>query len=110
MNTKRGRSAFLAVCIGLTFAATGCGSVHEPHAESSGASDHAVMCDRCKTTWVVRSEPVGKLVRYTREKKMVCPDCESAVLHWMKTGELKHACSHCGGRMTCEQPHSVRKK
>jgi hypothetical protein len=53
---------------------------------------------------------MGKLVRYTREKAMVCPDCESAVTHWMRTGELKHACSHCRGKMTCELPHSVEQK
>jgi len=107
MTTKMGRITFLALCIGTASAGVGCVSVHEPHAESAKS---AVMCDRCKTTWVVRGDSMGKLVRYTREKAMVCPDCESAVTHWMRTGELKHACSHCRGKMTCELPHSVEQK
>jgi hypothetical protein len=107
MNANIGRMAIWAIGIGITWAGVGCVNVHEPHAESHKS---AVMCDRCKTTWVVRGEPVGKLVRYTRQKAMVCPDCESAVTHWMRTGELKHACSRCRGKMTCEEPHSVEKK
>ncbi len=107
MNTKTVRAAFVALGMGMIWATVGCVNVHEPHAESHPS---AVMCDRCKTTWVVRSETAGKLVRYTREKAMVCPDCESAVMHWLKTGELKHACSHCRGKMTCEPPHPVQKK
>jgi hypothetical protein len=110
MNTQRGRAAFLALGLGITWATVGCVNVHKPHAAARDSRDPAVMCDRCRTTWVVRSETAGKLVRYTRQKAMVCPDCESAVMHWFKTGELKHACSHCRGKMTCEQPHPVQSK
>jgi Zn-finger nucleic acid-binding protein len=99
-----GRAVLWAFGIGAVWASVGCVHVHEPHTESRRS---AVMCDRCKTTWVLRGEASGKLVRYTREKTMVCPDCESAVAHWVRTGELKHACSHCRGKMTCEQPHPV---
>jgi hypothetical protein len=80
----------------------GCASVHSEHPT---AMQGAVMCDKCKTTWVTRSEPTGRSVyRYTREKAMVCPDCRSAVENWVRTGELKHRCSHCNGKMTCEAP------
>jgi hypothetical protein len=79
-----------------------CTSMHAPHPT---AAENAVMCDKCKTTWVVRNSPVGRgLVSYTREKVMVCPDCKSAVQNWLETGKLKHSCSHCKGRMTCEKP------
>jgi hypothetical protein len=106
-NVKWIRAGLWALGIVASGGNVGCVHVHRPHAESHQS---AVMCDRCKTTWVVRSETTGKLVRYTRQKAMVCPDCESAVTHWMRTGELKHGCSRCGGKMTCEEPHSVVKK
>jgi hypothetical protein len=107
MNAKYKQMVLGALGIGMACAGVGCVNVHEPHAESRQS---AVMCDRCKTTWVVRGQPMGKLVRYTREKAMVCPDCESAVMHWLRTGHLKHACSHCRGTMTCEQPNPVASK
>ena len=33
-------------------------------------------------------------------KVMVCPDCESAIVTFFKTGKLKHSCAHCGGNLT----------
>lgn len=76
-----------------------------PHSSHPTAMENAVMCDKCKTTWVTRVEPTGRSVyRYTREKAMTCPDCVSAVENWVKTGQLKHYCSHCKGHMTCETP------
>jgi hypothetical protein len=87
---------------------TGCSSVHSPHpvhATGPGsAPGAALMCDRCQTTWVLRPEGAGRWVRYTRQKAMVCPDCESAVETWWKTGQFKHSCSRCKGRLTCEPP------
>ena len=84
----------------------GCVGVHEPHPVGRTKTG-AVMCDKCRTTWVSRGEPVGKLTRYSRKEVMVCEDCESAVVHWMKTGDLRHYCSHCKGHMTCS-PESGR--
>ena len=43
--------------------------------------------------------PVASLV--LSASMMVCEDCESAVAHWMKTGDLRHYCAHCKGHMTC---------
>jgi hypothetical protein len=79
----------------------GCVGVHAPH-ETGRTAGGAVRCDKCRTIWVSRAEPIGKLTRYTREKAMICEDCESAVVHWMKTGDLRHYCSHCKGHMTCD--------
>jgi hypothetical protein len=90
---------------GLMMMGIGCTSVHPPHATHMGrhgTSGSALMCDRCKTTWVVRPEGSGRLVRYTKERAMVCPDCQSAAETWLKTGVFEHSCRHCGGRMTCE--------
>lgn len=65
----------------------------------------AVTCDKCKTVWVQRPVQVGGssgkggyyALRAT--KTMVCPDCESNIATFVRTGSLKHACSHCGGTM-----------
>ena len=84
----------------------GCVGVHEPH-PGGRTSEGAVMCDKCRTTWVSRGEPFGKLTRYSRKEVMACEDCESAVEHWMKTGDLRHYCSHCKGHMTCS-PEAAR--
>jgi Zn-finger nucleic acid-binding protein len=97
------KSLFLAVvCLGAP-ALTSCTTVHAPH---PAVASNAVMCDRCKTTWVTGVESGGRVTRYTRQKAMVCPDCTSAVQNWMRTGILKHHCSHCGGTMSCEPPQA----
>lgn len=70
----------------------------------------AVMCDKCKTVWVSRPgfSGVGTkggpgFTTYRDVKKMECPECESAVATFFKTGSLQHRCNHCGGAMThCE--------
>lgn len=70
----------------------------------------AVMCDKCKTVWVSQPVPIGGgtktspgYVTYRDVKSMECPECDSAVATFFKTGELKHRCSHCGGTLThCE--------
>lgn len=67
----------------------------------------AVTCDKCKTVWVKRPVPQigssgkgGGYYALKDTRTMVCPDCESAVATFFKTGSLKHSCSHCGGTMT----------
>lgn len=102
-NMKMFLNKMVVVIVGV--AALGVGGCSNIHSEHPTAIQSAVMCDKCKTTWVTRSEPTGRSVyRYTREKAMVCPDCRSAVENWLRTGELKHTCSHCKGKMTCEAP------
>jgi hypothetical protein len=70
----------------------------------------ALTCDKCKTVWVkrpVQVGPTGKtsgFVMLRNEKSMECPDCESAVATFFKTGSLKHNCDHCGGTLNhCKQ-------
>lgn len=83
-------------------AQTACTTVHTEHPTTAGK---AVMCDKCKTTWVTSAQAGSRTTRYTRDRMMVCPDCQSTVETWLKTGQLKHSCSHCKGKMTCEDPH-----
>ena len=65
----------------------------------------AITCDKCKTVWVnraVQGGPPGKpsgFYTLKATKTMVCPDCESAVVTFFKTGQLQHRCSHCGGAL-----------
>ena len=107
-NGRLNSSIASIASIAALWLGTGCSSVHSPHlahAKGPGAAPgSALMCDRCETTWVLRPEGAGRWVRYTRQKAMVCPDCESAVETWWKTGEFKHSCSRCKGRLTCESP------
>jgi hypothetical protein len=83
---------------------TACTTVHAEHPTTAATAGKAIMCDKCKTTWVTSAQPGARATRYTRDKMMVCPDCSSAVETWMKTGKLKHSCSHCKGKMSCEDP------
>ena len=57
----------------------------------------AVVCAKCKMVWVEMSEQ-GDLYAMSMEptENMKCPDCESAIVNFFKTGVLEHACSTCG--------------
>ncbi len=75
---------------------------------TASAPGQAVMCDKCKTVWVSRPMPAGSKVNpgylaYRDVKSMECPECESAVATFFKTGSLQHRCTHCGGALAhCE--------
>lgn len=77
---------------------------------STSDSGSAVTCDKCKTVWVSRPEQIGlgtkggpAYTTYRNVKFMQCPECESAIATFFKTGSLKHHCDHCGGNLThCE--------
>lgn len=66
----------------------------------------AVTCDKCKTVWVKRPSNIGGagkgggVTTYRDNQAMKCPDCENAIATFVKTGQLKHRCNHCGGTMT----------
>ncbi|WP_428937543.1 hypothetical protein [Fontivita pretiosa] len=71
---------------------------------AAGPATQAVACTQCQTTWVkVPQTSKGRIVGYSMAKKMVCPECRSAVENFFATGKLKHTCSICGqSLMTCE--------
>jgi hypothetical protein len=73
----------------------------------SHAGECAIMCDKCKTVWVMKptGAPGAKFTSYSRESQMTCSACQSAVENFAKTGELKHSCSHCKGELTCCKSH-----
>ena len=61
------------------------------------AGEQAVMCSKCQTVWV-QKRSVGRAgtAVYRREKKMVCPDCETAAKSFFSTGTMEHSCKTCG--------------
>ena len=78
--------------------------------QSTGGTQEAgsaEMCDKCKTVWVKRPSNkggVGKggggVTTYRDAQVMKCPDCENAIVTFVKTGQLQHRCGNCGGTMT----------
>ena len=70
----------------------------------SVGAESVVMCDKCKTVWVrtpATANITGKPATVFRDHQvMECPDCEKAYVTFMRTGSLKHHCSHCGGTMS----------
>lgn len=42
----------------------------------------------------------GQLLVCHKAKKVMCPDCKSAMENFLRTGKLEHTCSYCGGNMT----------
>jgi hypothetical protein len=99
--------ALIAATVGLlgfgSLALTGCQSTGS-NRDVSGETA-AVMCDKCKTTWVRTPQRQGtKVTTYKSRQVMTCPDCKSAVANFFSTGKLEsYKCISCGGELqTCE--------
>ena len=70
--------------------------------QSGPPKEGAVFCDKCKIVMVKvpsYAGPKNQIHIYRKVKKMVCPDCKSAIANFFTTGKLKHTCSACGGNM-----------
>ncbi|MFH0879887.1 MAG: hypothetical protein V2A34_09260 [Lentisphaerota bacterium] len=65
------------------------------------------MCSKCETVWVRRADHINKTTVYRSVQKMVCPDCETAIATFFKTGRLEHACTNCGGTLNHCSIHDV---
>jgi hypothetical protein len=91
------------VLAGMVLVAGGCRSTGRGEA-GGGPATQAVACTQCQTTWVkVPQTSKGRIVGYSVAKKMVCPECRSAVENFFATGKLKHTCSLCASSlMTCD--------
>jgi len=91
--TKWPRTASLRLAAALAALAAGCAA---PHSKP----ESAVFCPKCKVVWVEMTDLDDPYRMSTVQKQvMKCPDCESAVIHFFKTGELAHACSTCGSEL-----------
>ena len=60
----------------------------------------AVFCPKCEMIWIETADldDPYRLSNFSTEV-MSCPDCESAVVHFFKTGKLEHACKTCGSEL-----------
>lgn len=97
MKTRMLGGAVCALLALLTLAGCQTATGGAPVATAAG---QAVMCDKCQTVWVQSGLPMGKgAVAYRQTKAMACPDCESAVTTFFKTGALQHQCKTCGGAL-----------
>ena len=86
--------------VGVAALVAGCSTPGSKAKTEAGGEEQAVMCSKCETVWVRRPDHMGKnAVVYRREKQMVCPDCQSAVVTFFKTGKLEHTCKSCGGTL-----------
>ncbi len=71
-------------------------------AQSGPPKEGAVFCDKCEIVMVKvpsYAGPKNQFLTYRKVKKMVCPDCTSAIANFFTTGKLKHKCSTCGGNL-----------
>lgn len=67
---------------------------------SVAGEDRAVMCDKCKTVWVMRSGTTSKgMITYSRKPKMVCSECSSSDASFFATGKIADTCKSCGGSL-----------
>ena len=93
---------YFTALFGLSSLLLGCQTTSGGGQET--ASARAVICAKCETVWVERidlNDPYGMTFR--PEETTVCPDCESAVATFFKTGKLEHTCRTCGGQIKhCE--------
>jgi len=75
---------------------------------TAAVAGDAVMCPKCETTWVRQPQATagGKATTYVSTKEMKCPECDSAVSTFMKTGKLAHSCKHCGETLAHCEAHT----
>jgi len=98
MKTKL-RSIFAVLSAAAVLIVSAC----TPVQEQAGAKETVgVMCGKCRTTWVAAAgggKP-GTLQVYRTSRKMNCPQCETLVQTFFRTGELAHSCPGCRGELS----------
>jgi hypothetical protein len=100
------RILILAGSLGLATVLSSCQST----GAGTTAGTEAVMCDKCKTVWMMNKPATlgspGRMQTtvYRDSKTMTCPDCQLAINNYWKTGSMKHNCATCGGTLAhCTQ-------
>ena len=109
------KKSLIGLGLGAGLLLVGCQSDNARMAPASHAmAGDAVRCETCKTTFVrkatMNSAGGGRstgVVTYTTEKKMVCPDCKSAVANFFATGKLQHECKACGTNLEICEAHGM---
>lgn len=93
------KSFVAALTLGAGLLAAGCQSQPAVHSPTGGVvSNEAVMCTKCEVTWT--KVPIdggkGRVVGYSSQRRMVCPDCRTAAENFFRTGKFQHTCATCG--------------
>lgn len=101
MNRIRKDVLMGVVVTGVAILAAGCSTVSPKMSADASNKEQAVMCSKCQTVWVQRGYQEGKhVVAYRQDKQMVCPDCQSAIVTFFKTGKWQHTCKTCGENLS----------
>lgn len=99
MKTKL-RSSFAVLSAAAVLIVSAC----TPVQEQAGAKETVgVMCGKCRTTWVAAVDGGGKpgtVQVYRTSRKMKCPQCETLVQTFFRTGQLAHSCPGCRGELS----------
>ena len=89
------QTSLLTVACSVALLLSACQTMPQQHPTS------AFTCNKCQTVWVnspdINGKPGSTYYALRSTKKMVCPGCESAIVSFLKTGQLKHQCTICGG-------------
>jgi len=89
------RAVSLAAAVFIVAACT-------PVQEQAGAKESVgLACNKCRTTWVSSGggKPGGSTI-YRTSRQMKCPQCETLVETFFRTGQLAHSCPGCGGTVS----------
>ena len=103
------RFGLWAGLLGGSLLLAGCQAAGDHSTEAAAApSTQALVCDKCKVTYVQVPVGAGKgspITEYRQQKSMVCPDCKSAAANFFATGKFEHTCKTCGDTMEICKAH-----
>lgn len=97
----------VSLILAMALFATGCAADNKPPQSALVQSTQGVTCAKCQVTWVTvpTDNGKGRIVGYSSQKRMECPDCKDAVSNFFTTGKLQHACKTCGDSMEICEAH-----
>lgn len=99
-------SGLAVVSMIFVLAGSGCSSSSK-FQNGLAVSQNAVMCDKCRTTWIQEPNGGGKpgqaIATNHAKEVMECSDCDDAAVAYLNTGKPYQNCPTCGGSLTkCE--------
>jgi hypothetical protein len=101
------KGILVSLILGMGLFVAGCAADNKPAQSSLVPSTQGVTCSKCQVTWVKvpTDNGKGRIVGYTSQKSMECPDCKDAVTNFFTTGKLQHTCKTCGDSMEICESH-----
>ncbi len=89
-------------CVAALMVVAGCHATGASQTAHDGSQ--TVVCSKCEMVWVESydmNDPY--MMTLVREEVMRCADCESAIAHFFRTGELRPYCASCGTALCCRE-------